>query len=490
MRLTRTESELCNHHNHSTETGRRSEEPRPFEESARINQHTASIMSQNEPSALNQDFIIREGFPVLRKDDGQPWLEGEEPLPSAPVSLYPDFLMVATGSSSSSLWSTLYQDCRTVFSARTRDNDQAYSAGVTYFLPAEMKPRCALEAMVRAIFVSHTANLPKGSMVREQSGAEWWTLVLDNDDNDGKPCDSSSAAKGNTSAHAAAPVDVASSSRASHSHKDKHEQEEDEEEESDEVGLHFDADYGLEQQVTNLFVHPRVATVTYLTSSGSPTVVLDRRSPQQGNMEALNGDIQRGWLFHPTRGRHLAFDGRLLHGAPATFFPPKTGCKTDLMGSDSVQDSTKPPPTKKVKVETESKIEGADNSSQQRITLLVNVWVNHCPMDAEPLDDDICEQLSTPMDALQCTTQLPERMTLEKQVCLAVSSDDPAGEEEVVIGNRIVTACYGPSMIDLHAAAAMASSVEMTFGKGALCLVVGQVAPQDTEDDSASENED
>lgn len=27
-------------------------------------------------------------------------------------------------------------------------------------------------------------------------------------------------------------------------------------------------------------------------------------------------DIKRGWLSHPESGKHIAFSGRLMHGAP------------------------------------------------------------------------------------------------------------------------------------------------------------------------------
>jgi hypothetical protein len=405
----------------------------------------------------NQDFVVREGFPALRKPDGSgPWLEGvEPPLPAGPVAIYSSVLTVKD-EKEAQVWESLWQDCRTVFSARTREDHQAYSAGVTYFWPSVMKPRCALEEIVQAIFRSHTAVLTKDSskaMLAEQSGAEWWTLVLDDDEK-------------------AMTVDA---TKASAKTKDgdtngdndnKDDDEEEEEDESDEVGLHFDADYGLEDQVTNLFVHPRVATVTYLSNAGAPTVVLDRKSPPQGKLETLNGPIQQGWLCHPVMGRHLAFDGRLLHGAPATFFP---AAPTKAAAA---------PPSKKPKLTAHE-----TPRTLQRITLLVNVWVNHCPLDAEPLDEEICEKLQTPLGAMQWTESLPPSEDIKDSVHLKASEDDPAGEEEGVIGDRIVTAHYGPSMEDLHEASGAGSLVALAFDKGALQLVVGGPAPEDEDDE-------
>ena len=37
--------------------------------------------------------------------------------------------------------------------------------------------------------------------------------------------------------------------------------------------------------------------------------------------KTLEEDISRAWLSHPQLGKHTAFDGRLLHGAPALYFP-------------------------------------------------------------------------------------------------------------------------------------------------------------------------
>lgn len=160
----------------------------------------------------NQDFVIRQGFPALRQADGQPWLQGDEPLPpkGAPVRIFSNVLLPSKAThldatttattddkssndnkdiknhNESSIWQSLYHDCRTVFTVRTREDDQAYSAGVTYFVPAAMPPRCALEALVQSIFQAHTACLPPSSIILEQSGAEWWTLVLDNDKDEAK----------------------------------------------------------------------------------------------------------------------------------------------------------------------------------------------------------------------------------------------------------------------------------------------------------------
>lgn len=372
------------------------------------------------------DFVIRDGFPALRLPGGNgPWIDGDEPIPRHVVWADDNAL---TFRQLESLW----QDCTKVFSARIRDDDQAYSAGVTYFLPAVMKPRCALEELVQSIFRKHTERLPDGVMIPEQSGAEWWTLVLDDDEETNKQST--------------------------------------DEDEADEVGMHFDADYGLEEQAKNLLLHPRYATVTYLTSFGAPTVILNKRSPPPDDVDkkSLEGGVDKGWLSHPKIGKHLAFDGRLLHGAPATFFP-----------ASSHRISSDEPLAKKAKQE------------RRRITLLVNVWVNHCPLDAEPLEDEVCESLQAIWTGSNKDDSGPmfewgqvdfDKSPTVKKFSLSPDEEDPAGEEEVVVCNRLVTIIYGVSMDDLHKASESNSMVELEINQGAISLKVGDEIEEENEE--------
>ena len=425
-----------------------------------------------ETSCDSNDFVIREGFPALRLPGGKsPWIDGDEPLPRhkfwttshGPALLFP----------SSSLLESLIHDCETVFSARCRESDEAYSAGVTYFLPCLMKPRCALEELALSIFRKHTENcLADGVMIPEQSGAEWWTLVLD-DEKDEK--------KNHEDTNDDAPLGG-------------------EDDDDDEVGLHFDADYGLEDQAPNLLIHPRVATVTYLTDYGAPTVVLDKRShrPDQQMSDVLGGDIRKGWLSHPRVGRHVAFDGRLLHGAPATFFPPQdVGCDTKRRGEDAR-------PAKRVKQER-----------KRRITFLVNIWINHCPLDPEPIDDDLCEQLKTDFHKSEGGSAEKDSGTTDPgtatcaftwndnkdnpidfnmppacpKISLTASSSDPAGSEEFVLCSHHVTAKYGAAMKDFHDATKLGDLVELELGEGVLTLEVGNAVSASDEDEEDDEED-
>ena len=426
------------------------------------NKQTDSIMSplddkKRPSSSENKDFVIRNGFPALLRNDGSgPLIHGDEPIPQQLFASFHDALVLSDSQ-------TFINDCTTVFTARTMEDGAAYSAGTTYFIPAMMKPRCALEALALTIFKAHTKGLEQ--MYRpEQSGAEFWTLVMD-----------------------AAPPKISAN-------EDNNEDDDDDEDEDHaEVGIHFDADYGLEEQVPGMLLHPRLATVTYLSDVGAPTLVLNKQSPAPGTniVEELGGDIDRGWLSGPKFGKHIAFDGRLLHGAPATFFPG-----SNQEGNVTQSDE---PHAKRQKVMNEKNQEISQSKQQPklRVTFMVNIWLNHCPLDADLLDDDIVKQLKTPWETSIEQSNDPFKLpfewkankpdTLDTPCLLGVFKQDPAGSEETVMCNHKVEICFNEKMEIQHEISrktATGSSIELTFQKGAVTLKVGdEVSDDDSEGD-------
>ena len=395
----------------------------------------------NEPG--ENDLVMREGFPALKDPNrkGKYLVDGEEPIPRHPFwscddafQIHPDYL------------DSLRQDCETVFTARDKPEGQAYSAGQTFFLPANKKPRCALEAIVLSIFQKHVEHVDKGMYSMEHSGVEWWTLVLDGEEEN--------------------PV----------------EGEKDDEDEEDEVGLHFDADYELEDQATNLLLHPRLGTVTYLSDYGAPTLILDQKSPPMEDTKKtkLEEGIKRAWLSHPKVGKHTTFDGRLLHGAPALFFPSKKRVKG---GGE--------PASKRQRIDT------------RRYTLLANIWLNHWVLDAALLDDEVCAKLKTPWESSDegnlksgedfqppfkwnDTVDLA-KPTETKKVTLTPSQEDPAGEDEIALCNHAVTVKYNATMQDCHKASALGSTVELELEDGTITLHVGDELP-DASDEEADDD--
>uniref|UniRef100_A0A7S2J9B0 Uncharacterized protein n=1 Tax=Haptolina brevifila TaxID=156173 RepID=A0A7S2J9B0_9EUKA len=127
---------------------------------------------------------------------------------------------------------------------------------------------------------------------------------------------------------------------------------------SDEIGLHWDRDYDM-QADQGLLLHPMLATVTYLGTppSAAPTVVLDRPSPLLAS-ESACGPVSSSFVCWPQRGRHLAFDGKLLHGALPDLTPA-----------------------------------GSAGGGGKRVTFLVNCWLNHVPWGAEELPKSVTRRL-------------------------------------------------------------------------------------------------
>ncbi|KAI2499813.1 hypothetical protein MHU86_14694 [Fragilaria crotonensis] len=371
----------------------------------------------------SNDFVIRDGFPALRNEKGEPQIDEVDPLPRAPFLSYTS----ALASLDEACHASLLEDCAMVFSARTKSDAAAYSAGCTYFAPAAMKPRCALEALALRVFHEHTKDLPKGCFLPEQSGAEWWTLVLNAD----PPKDS--------------------------------QDDTDDNEDHDEVGMHFDADYGLEDQAPGLLLHPRIATITYLSDIGAPTLVLDRKSLHRMPEELGERFVGDGCVDPSSAEERPHKKQKLEHGGESAVTVPTAAAITL---SNEPQQS-------------------------QRVTFLVNVWLNHCPMDAELLDDDIIDQLKTAPDTVWgLSIDKPDDLAKKS---LGVCTRDPAGEEETVICGRIVTLFYNEKMGRQHDVSHSTSceriSLELEFTAGSLRLEVGGPAAENEDDDDADDED-
>lgn len=437
-------------------------------------------MSSEEPPPIHdhsKDLIINEGFAALntfvlgKTSDGV-----SDPIPKYPFASFHSAVKVNLDEIDN-----IMHDCELAFTARTREDSESYSTGATFFMPAVMKPRCALEALASDIFKAHTKDLEPGKHFDpERSGAEFWTLVLEN--------------KQKTTR------DVLDDNQMSQDKVEKDDNEEDEEDEDDEVGMHFDADYGLEQQLPNYMLHPRVATVTYLSNVGAPTLILDKKSPPPSdvNKASLNGSIHQGWLSHPIMGKHIAFDGRLLHGAPATFFPS--------MDNSAIEEKEEPD-TKRRKLNNDK---SENTPSGKRVTFLVNVWLNHCPIDAEMLEDDLVSQMKSTWvgkngndtkegkgssdDVIPAfkwslesvhKTEDNDTATLET----AQNESNYAGEENVVICNHEVDVKYNASMQDLHAVSKAAfetkdKSIHLYLKSNVVELVVGEEVPDSDDEEN------
>lgn len=216
---------------------------------------------------------------------------------------------------------SIVADCKACcYLARIADKlesmpDGSYASGTTHWLSPLDKPRCLLEQLARAMFQAHTAGL-EGQFDPSTSGAEWWVLTIDSEED---------------------------------------------------VGFHWDKDFLLEEE-TGENRTPAIATVTYFSEMGSPTLMLEKSPPLRLGDPVDDGDpgVSRGWLSFPTPGKHVAFDGRWLHGAP-----------TELRHKPTVRGRRKRP-----------------RVDSTRVSLLVNVWLDHKPGLASRMPADMAARLS------------------------------------------------------------------------------------------------
>lgn len=218
---------------------------------------------------------------------------------------------------------SILADCSTAFTCKNQSKNEAYSSGNTFFIASSEKPRCGLEKLALCIFNEHTMN---SEFDRKRSGAEWWTQVIDSDDD---------------------------------------------------IGFHWDRDYGIES-MTGQYIYPHIATVTYLSTCDCPTIIVDLPGSDTSS-EPIESSINKIWVSRPILGKHISFDGKLFHGA-----------------SDSILNSTE-----------------KANKSSVRVTFLVNIWLNHIPIESEKFPRKLLKQLQLPLsdDSLFTLHESNEFMT-------------------------------------------------------------------------------
>lgn len=192
------------------------------------------------------------------------------------------------------------------------------ATGNTKWLGADAMetPRCALEEIAAAVFKHHTKDCE--DFDPETSGVEFWVQ-----------------------------------SRGSRQS----------------IPLHWDKDEELRIS-HGLYVHPHLSTVTYLTK-GAPTVVFDGLTvptiARHGNGTPAglspSPECTKVYVSYPKPGKHIAFDGRLLHGVLHDLLPQSF-----------------PPGIIPV---------GSSKDDALRVTFLANIWLNHKPKDVTPLHHEL-----------------------------------------------------------------------------------------------------
>ena len=219
----------------------------------------------------------------------------------------------------------------------------------TFWIPATgMEPRCYLEQMALEIFNHHVPD--DFTYDTQTSGAEWWVQIRPN------------PPAGRYSMHG----------------------DKDDPLELNGINFHWDKDEDLRLMCGGtMYIHPHISTVTYLTDLGAPTMVVSRRvNPMTGQLvqESNDGEgTEEGFVSWPKRGKHLSFDGRLLHAAPSDLMQDgmfEEQCSYDA--SSDMDDKTR-------------KILARQH---RRCTFLVNIWLNYKPFNVNPFPDTMVGKLS------------------------------------------------------------------------------------------------
>jgi hypothetical protein len=317
---------------------------------------------------------------------------------------------------------TLREDCKVAFTSRAVEAGDSYSNGTTFFLPCQMTPRCTLERLALEIFQQHTKGIEYNP---ETSGAEWWVLYLHT---------------------------------------------------IDDVGFHWDRDYGIELE-ENRMVHPYLGTVTYLSNVGGPTVFLDMPGDTIAE-EFENFSLSCCRVSYPKPGKHVTFDGNLLHGAPSSLY----AAVTDTSDSEESEE------------EDGSDDEDSIPESEARVTFLVNIWLDHHPTQAEPLPADLIPYLSND-PSIRMGFQSGEIVTVSSSRHLADGSAAtvsswalPANDQSYEISVPLPTE---ESLAKLNDCSGKTFQIEFPRGDGLLLLAPSQEEgdEEDREEENGEEDE-
>lgn len=149
--------------------------------------------------------------------------------------------------------------------------------------------------------------------------------------------------------------------------------------------FHFDKDEIL-MESNDIWKHPYCSTVTYLDNNdennnenenksnlwGAPIIIFNTKSiethPYLKPRNYLNRELDlskmspnKGWICYPCPGRHVRFNGNMLHGVPS---------------------------------ELNTILYHNENGNYQRLALAVNIWKKEKPTGVLPIFDDFIEDVS------------------------------------------------------------------------------------------------
>ena len=227
--------------------------------------------------------------------------------------------------------------------------------------------------MALQIFHHH---IPKGYVFDgSKSGAEWWVQIRPSPPKTGrysllKNMDDSATAKNNNLKKSSNQNDVC------------------DEDATNGISFHWDKDEELRLMTGgSMYIHPHISTVTYLTDLGAPTVVLKCKVASSTGTACM-GDglpdpskhVNTGFISWPKKGKHLSFDGQMLHAAPSDLMPDgefERQCRIFTSTESNTEE-----------------LEKKDRRRKRRVTLLVNIWLNYRPFGVNPFPHTMIDKLS------------------------------------------------------------------------------------------------
>ena len=234
--------------------------------------------------------------------------------------------------------------------------------GKTFWVGAGALPRCQLEAFALHVLHlhGHTSSMAEGPVVDADKeggapdptlvGAEWWVQLR-------------SVAPARLQGVEGAAGDDAGPMAGEG------------EADGSSIAFHYDCDEGL-YSATGELVPPWLSTVTYLSALGAPTLILPSMPDYAGGGCPTDG--VGAYVSFPHPGKHLCFDGRLLHGCPHTLAGEFAGARHAPTDADASA--------------TGATDEGKSGDGL-RLTLLVNLWRCHRPVGPQPLPSRVAAAL-------------------------------------------------------------------------------------------------
>mmetsp|Transcript_13095 Transcript_13095/g.24612 ORF Transcript_13095/g.24612 Transcript_13095/m.24612 type:complete len:436 (-) Transcript_13095:14-1321(-) len=239
----------------------------------------------------------------------------------------------------------------------------------TFWINCQDRPRCAMEQCALEVFKHHVPN--DTAFDPDTSGAEWWVQI--------RPSPPAGRYNLLTKTDGKKYNDT-------HSHKTSSGEVADEDDDLEASGIcfHWDKDEDLRLMMGgNMYIHPHISTVTYLTSVGAPTLALNYRvNPLTGEYMSPQDEANfEAYVSCPKRGKHLSFDGRYLHAAPK-----------DLMPKGLFEDQIKISPSDDVKESSE--MNKLLSRRHRRVTFLVNIWLNYKPFNVDPFPESMMDKMT------------------------------------------------------------------------------------------------